>query len=307
MRTAQKILTVIGPTGVGKTKFVVKLAKFVNGEIISADSRQVYKHLNIGTAKPTSEELNGIPIHLIDIVLPDENYSCGQFARDAERKIEEVKKRERVPIICGGTGLYIKALFEPLHILPQSDKRIKEILNNILKEKGISFLYQRLLEVDPHWARSIKPNDRQRIMRGLEVYEITGKPLSSIIKNQKPPPKFQPFYIGLLIPREELYKKIDARFDQMIQTGLVDEVKGILDMGYDPACPGLKTIGYKEIVDYILGNCSLPDAIRKAKQHTRNLAKRQITWFSKILGVKWYKPDVVDLIPQILQEYQISR
>lgn len=284
----ENILTIVGPTGVGKTKLAITLAKKLKGEIISADSRQVYRHLNIGTAKPTREERNEIPFHLIDIVEPDQSYSCGQFALDAEDKLEEIRKKGHLPIVCGGTGLYIRALFEPLHSLPQSDKKVREKLLNILKEKGLTYLHQYLLQVDPQWAEAIKPNDKQRILRGLEVYEITGRPLSSFIKGNRPLSKYKPYYIGLDLPRPELYKKIDERFERMIRDGLVDEVQNILKMGFGPDCNGLRTIGYKEIVAYIQNRLSLSEAIDKAKKHTRNLARRQITWFRKIPDIKWY-------------------
>jgi len=291
----------MAPTGAGKTKFAIEIAKKTNGEIISADSRQIYKYLDIGTAKPTFEECRQIKFHLIDIITPDQTYSCGQFARDAGQKIEEIEKRGRLPMVCGGTGLYIRALFNPLHHLPQSDPIVKEKLLNILKEKGVEFLYKRLLSVDPQWASIIKPKDRQRILRGLEVYEITGQPLSELIKSKKPDAKYQPYYIGINLPREELYKKINERFDNMIKGGLIEEVKKILNMGYRPDCPGLRTIGYREIVAYLQGKLTRSEAIEKAKQQTRNFARRQLTWFGKIPDIAWHQPyEVAQIITKIL-------
>ncbi|MEO0185942.1 MAG: tRNA (adenosine(37)-N6)-dimethylallyltransferase MiaA, partial [candidate division WOR-3 bacterium] len=181
----REILTIIGPTAVGKTEIAIKIAEQFNGEIISADSRQVYKYLNIGTAKPTIEERKRVAFHLIDFLEPDQNYSCGQFARDAERLIEEILAKGKMPIVCGGTGLYIRALFNPLHQLPRADKELKEQLQNMLKQKGLEYLYKELLAVDPEWARRVGPHDKQRILRGLEVYEITKKPLSELIKSGK--------------------------------------------------------------------------------------------------------------------------
>ncbi len=296
-----RIITIVGPTAVGKTHLAIEIVSKYNGEIISADSRQIYKYLNIGTAKPDAEERKKAVFHLIDFLEPDQHYSCGQFARDAENLIEEIIAGGRLPIICGGTGLYIRALFNPLHYLPESDKRIKERLEEMLKQKGVEYLYQKLWEVDPEWARVIKPRDKQRILRGLEVYEIAGKPLTTMIKNGKPKPKYQPYYIGLYLDRAELYKRINDRFDSMVKSGLVDEVVSILKMGYTPDCNGLRTIGYKEIVAFIQGKLTLPEAINKAKQHTRNFAKRQITWFKRIPEIKWFKTDEKDIVENIQQ------
>lgn len=296
-----RIITVVGPTAVGKTHLAIEIVRKYNGEIISADSRQIYKYLNIGTAKPDAEERKKALFHLIDFLEPDQHYSCGQFARDAEKLIEEIIARGRLPIICGGTGLYIRAIFNPLHHLPQSDKKIKERLEEMLKEKGVEYLYQKLYEVDPEWAKAIKPRDKQRILRGLEVYEITGKPLTIMMKTRKPEPKYQPYYIGLYLDRFELYKRIDDRFDSMVKCGLVDEVVSILKMGYTPDCNGLRTIGYKEIVAFIQGKLTLPEAVTKAKQHTRNFAKRQLTWFKKIPEIKWFKTDEKDVVDNIQQ------
>lgn len=291
----REILTIIGPTAVGKTEIAIKIAERFNGEIISADSRQVYKYLNVGTAKPTIEQRKRVVFHLIDFLEPDENYSCGQFARDAEQLIGEVISKGRMPIICGGTGLYIRALFNPLHQLPQADKGLKEKLQNLLREKGLDYLYKKLLAVDPEWAKKIGPKDKQRILRGLEVYEIAKRPLSELIKKERVQARYKPKYIGLMISRNELYKRIDNRYHKMIENGLVDEVKNILKMGFEPDCYGLRTIGYKEIVRYLQGDWDLKTAIEKAKQHTRNFAKRQITWFKKILGVNWYEPEDLDI------------
>lgn len=286
----EEIITIVGPTAVGKTDIAMELACKIDAEIISADSRQVYKYLNIGTAKPMAREQKKVKFHLIDLLNPDENYSCGRFARDAEKLIEEILACGRIPIICGGTGLYIKALFNPLHPLPEASKSLKLSVQRLLKEKGIEYLYQDLKKIDPEWANKIHPRDKQRILRGIEVYEITKIPLSELIKKEKAQARYKPFYIGLIRPREELYKKIDERYDRMIELGLVEEVKDILKMGYAPDCPGLRTIGYKEMIEYLSGKCDLKTAIKKAKQHTRNFAKRQIRWFSKIPGIRWYEP-----------------
>ncbi len=298
---SMRVLTIVGPTAVGKTSIAIEIAARISGEIISADSRQIYRYISIGTAKPTNRQRKRIQFHLIDFIDPGDNYSCGQFARDAEAKIEEILTRGHRPIVCGGTGLYIRALFNPLHRLPESDRKIKAKLINKLNRHGIEYLYKRLLKIDPKWAREITPKDKQRILRGLEVYELTGRPLSSLIKEKKRKSKHQPLYIGLTIPRNELYKRINARFEDMIEQGLVEEVKSLLDEGFDPTSNALRTIGYKEIVEYLRGNITLSEAIDKAQRRTRNFAKRQITWFNKIRGVKWYNSDNPTIIDSVIK------
>ncbi len=300
-----KIVAVVGPTAVGKTKVAIEIAKRISGEIISADSRQIYKYLNIGTAKPTNKERKQVKFHLIDFVHPGDSYSCGQFARDAEAKIEEIQSRGNNPIVCGGTGLYIRALFNPLHKLPESDKKIKERLVKKLNTYGIDHLYHELSSIDQEWAKRITPKDKQRILRGLEVYEITGDPLSTLIKKSKKQSKYLPYYVGLYLPRKKLYERINQRFDRMINNGLVDEVKSLLTEAFDPLSNALRTIGYKEIIEYLQGSVTFNDAVDKAKRRTRNFARRQITWFNKIQGIKWYDPENPDSIKTIIYQLRI--
>ena len=289
------VITIIGPTGVGKTRISIALAKATDAEIVSADSRQVYKYFDIGTAKPTRFERSEIRFHLIDFLEPDESYSCGRFARDARALLCDIRKRGSVPIVCGGTGLYVKALFEPLHELPPSQPAVKEQLTRELAVLGVAGMYKRLESIDPTWARSIKPADRQRILRGLEVYEITGRSLSSFLDGKKATSPFRPKYIGLQLPREVMYQRIDQRFDAMIQAGLVDEVRSLPGLGYPWTLGVFKTIGYKEIVDHLEGRMTLEQAVMAAKRRTRNFAKRQMTWFSRVQGVKWYDADEMDI------------
>jgi tRNA dimethylallyltransferase len=290
-----QILTIIGPTGVGKTRISVALAKAAGADIISADSRQVYKYLDIGTAKPTRQERSEIRFHLIDFLEPDESYSCGRFARDAHALLSDIRRRGSVPVVCGGTGLYVKAFFEPLHELPPSQKAIKERLTRELAEFGTAGMYERLKNIDPVWAGMIKEADKQRILRGLEVYEITGRPLSSFIGGRKAVAPFSPRYIGLRLPREVLYRKIDQRFNAMIQAGLVDEVRTLQKLGFPMTLSVFKTIGYKEIVDHLEGRQTLEQAVMAAKRRTRNFAKRQMTWFSRVPGVEWFDADNVEI------------
>lgn len=286
-----KVLTIVGPTATGKTDLAMKIARRTSGEIISADSRQIYKYLDIGTAKPSAAQRQAVRFHLIDFVEPDDDYSCGQFARDATARLREIGQRGGNPIVCGGTGLYIRALYHPLHDLPRSNKATKTRLREMLDEHGIEYMYEKLQQVDAAWAKRITPQDKQRILRGLEVFENTGKPITTWINRQRKTAEFHPYYIGLNVPRAQLYAKIDQRFDTMIEQGLVAEVKSLLARGYMPGSSALRTIGYKEIIKFLQGDLTLDEAITKAKQGTRNYAKRQITWFSRIPGIRWFNPD----------------
>lgn len=294
-----KVLVIVGPTAAGKTAIAIEVARLVRAEIISADSRQIYKHLDIGTAKPDREQRKQVRFHLIDFVEPGEDYSCGQFARDATAKIEAIMKRNRIPLVCGGTGLYIRALFHPLDELPRSDRETKNRLRAALQTRGIEYLYRRLAGIDPEWARQIKPGDTQRILRGLEVYETTGQPFSTMLGKRKRPARFSPLYIGLNIPRDTLYARIDQRFDEMLRRGLVREVESLLARGVDPSSNALRTIGYAEIVEYLEEKSTLEQAAEKAKRRTRNYAKRQVTWFKRLPAIEWHDPEdpaVVDRI-----------
>ncbi len=301
-----RIITIVGPTAVGKTGLAMSLAKKISGEIISADSRQVYKYLDIGTAKPSITDRKEVVFHLIDFVDPQDTYSSGQFARDAEICISEILRKNRTPIVCGGTGLYIRALFNPFHPLPHANKEIRNRLLNILAKKGLEYLYQKLQRIDPAWAKRINPHDRQRILRGLEVYEITRRPLSKLIQSSPKKAKFLPYYIGLNLPRTILYQRINQRFDQMIKNGLIQEIKLLLKKGFSPQSNALKTIGYKEIIQYLHGELSLEQAIARAKQRTRNFARRQITWFNSIPGLKWYNPQDKKIIELIIKKLRLD-
>jgi tRNA dimethylallyltransferase len=304
--TRDIITTIIGPTAVGKTRIAIEVCRRVSGEIISADSRQVYKYLDIGTAKPTGQERQAARFHLIDFIEPDERYSAGQFGRDAAAALEGVKTRGNIPVVCGGTGLYIRALFDPLHELPQAGRNIKNEILDALKKSGFDHLYLRLKEIDPEWAQRINPRDRQRILRGLEVYEMTGVPLSTLLKGKKPKARYKPCYIGLQLTRPELYENIEKRFDTMIANGLIEEIRRLLKKGYDMESGGLKTIGYKEICEYLDGQISLDEAIAEAKQRTRNFAKRQLTWFRRLDRVHWFDARDQGVVSKIVALVQKS-
>lgn len=297
-----KIITIVGPTAAGKTAIAMKVAEKIPAAIISADSRQVYKYLDIGTAKPSPDDRKKVPFHLIDFVDPRDTYSSGQFARDAETKISEVLTKNKIPIVCGGTGLYIRALFNPFHNLPPSDKQIRNHLLKLVEKKGLEYLYQKLQKLDPDWAIRVNPKDRQRILRGLEVYEMTGQPLTEFLKSTPQKAKFLPYYIGINLPRPLLYHRINQRFKKMIEDGLIEETESLLKKGFSPQLSALRTIGYKEIIQYLQGECSLQEAVARAQQRTRNFARRQITWFKAVPGLEWYDPGDENIVKVIIEK-----
>lgn len=285
-----KIFTLVGPTGVGKTEIAIELARHYNLEIISADSRQIYKHMDIGTAKPklTDSEwltVDGklIKFHMVDIATPDILYSAADFARDATEVIEKLITENKRFILVGGSGLYLKALFEPFFSAPARNLKLR----SLLAREPLEDLYEQLKMVDPESAQRIHCQDRQRIIRALEIYEQTRKPWSILIKTDKKESRFTPYYVGINMLRKKLYEKINQRFDQMIKDGLIDEVKKLLSLGYTQECNALNGIGYQEIIRFLDGEISLTEAIETAKSRSRQYAKRQITWFKKIKEVKW--------------------
>ncbi|MCS7258581.1 MAG: tRNA (adenosine(37)-N6)-dimethylallyltransferase MiaA [candidate division WOR-3 bacterium] len=295
-----RLFTLVGPTGIGKTAIGVELARKFDLEIISVDSRQIYKDLDIGTAKPPKEIQAEIKFHMIDIVNIDELYSAGEFARDCRKLIYMLKDNKREFILVGGSGLYFKALFEPFFDAPPRNN----ILRKKLSQEPISVLYEKLKKIDPIWAIRISPNDRQRIIRALEIYEQTKKPISYHTRH-KTVSEFIPYYVGITMDRNRLYQQIDARFEEMVKKGLIKEVQEILRKGYSEELNALKSIGYKEIIGYLKGRLSLEDAIRLAKRNSRMYAKRQLTWFKKIPGIRWIEyTNFEETTSLVLHEYE---
>ncbi|MDK2871902.1 MAG: tRNA dimethylallyltransferase [bacterium] len=288
------IIVILGPTAVGKTDISISIAEKFECEIISVDSKQIYKLMDIGTAKPPREVRERIPHHLIDIVFPDEIYTVGDFCVDAAKLVESISVRGKVPLMVGGTALYYWLfLRNPISNLPKADHELREELIKLGKKK----LYDKLLEVDPISANRIHPNDLQRIVRALEVFYLTGKPLSYWLTFEaEKSDKYEVLWLGLNRDRNELYERINRRVDEMISKGLVEEVRGLLDMGYSPDLPALRGHGYREICDYFKGKCSLERAIDEIKKDTRNYAKRQLTWFRKWKDVEWFHPDESDKV-----------
>ncbi len=279
-------IVIIGPTASGKTELSISLASKIGGEIISADSRQIYIGMDIGTAKPTREQQSKITHHLLDVITPDKNYSAKEFVISAMKAVVEIKGRKKIPIIVGGTGLYIRALFEGIFDHPPIPKGVRKALIQELKKKGIGYLYKRLEEVDELSAKRISPNDKQRIIRALEVYKFTGKPISELQKESKISP-LNPLYIGIYMPRDILRERIEKRVKKMFETGFMEEVKALLNKGYGIDSPGFFSIGYREACEIIQGNLSMEEGIKKIIKSTIQYAKRQMTWFRRISGVYW--------------------
>ncbi|NLM91017.1 MAG: tRNA (adenosine(37)-N6)-dimethylallyltransferase MiaA [Candidatus Cloacimonetes bacterium] len=275
------VITIEGATASGKSALAIVLAEALNTEIISADSRQVYCYLDIGTAKVTKEEQKRVKHHLIDIINPDETYNAGAFVKDASLIIEKLHSEGKIPVICGGTGLYIKALLKGLFSLPPLPQEIRQNLKQRLKEEGLAALYAELKSLDPLFAEKISENDTQRILRGLEVAIGTGIPLSEHWQKQKSSCKYNAFRILIDIPRPELYQRINQRIEKMLAQGLLAEIENLFALGYDENSPGLNCLGYKEFLPYFKKEAGLEECILLAAQHQRNYAKRQVTWYRK--------------------------
>ncbi|MEO0072078.1 MAG: tRNA (adenosine(37)-N6)-dimethylallyltransferase MiaA [candidate division WOR-3 bacterium] len=295
-----KIFALVGPTGVGKTAISINLARKYNIEIISVDSRQIYKHLDIGTAKPPAEIRRTIKFHMIDIIDVDKIFSAGEFARECKKLIYALSKAGRNFILVGGSGLYFKALFEPLFESPPRDLGLREKLAQVPTEQ----LHAKLQKIDPVWADRISPHDRQRIIRALEIYEQTQRPISYHI-TRKVNSEFVPYYVGITMNRVRLYQLINQRFDDMISKGLINEIQTILKMGYSENLNALKSIGYKEIIGYLQGKYSLQEAIRLAKRNSRMYAKRQLTWFKRMPGIRWIEyTNLEETTERVAYEYE---
>ncbi|WP_457567835.1 tRNA (adenosine(37)-N6)-dimethylallyltransferase MiaA [Desulfurobacterium sp.] len=279
MEKQKPLIVIAGPTAAGKTDFSIKLAKAVDGEIISADSMQVYRGLDIGTDKISPDRTEGIPHYLINIVSPDKPFSVGDFVAEADRAIRKIREKNKFPLIVGGTAFYIRALLYGLSSVPPADKAIRGRLNKLSSE----YLYDRLKKIDPQYASRIHPGDRKRIIRALEVYELTGKPLSSFKLPEKPRYEFYGYF--LYRDRGELYRRINDRVDSQIKRGLVEETKKLLVYGKN--ITAFQALGYKEMLPYIEGKTTLEDAVENLKRRTRQFAKRQFTWFRKEKGFKW--------------------
>lgn len=304
MNNLLPLVVIVGPTAVGKTEVGIKIASKIDGEIISGDSMQVYRYMDIGTAKPTTEEMMGIPHYMIDIVNPDANFSVAVFQQEVEKYIGLISGKGKIPLIVGGTGLYVRSVIDHYDFSPPGENSEKrEELFRIAKEDGNMALLEKLKEVDPYSAERIHVNDTKRLIRALEVYYTLGRPISEFqYSNEAMPPKYNLAYYGLTMERQILYERIEKRVDTMISKGLVDEVKNLLKMGFGPHNTSMQAIGYKEIVDYLEGRNTLDEAIDIIKRNTRRFAKRQLTWFRRDKRIMWKNVENYNSLEEIASE-----
>ncbi len=296
---APDAVCLMGPTCTGKTALALRLAQRFPIEIVSVDSALVYRGMDIGTSKPSAAELAAVPHHLIDTCDPSEPYSAGRFLRDALQCIDEIRSRGRVPLLVGGTMLYFRALTHGLAPLPEADPQVRAALDLVAQATGWPAMHAELAERDPVAASRIQPADAQRIQRALEVLQLTGERLSDLQLQSEPPAVSLARFALMPVSRPELYVRINARFDQMIAAGLLDEVRALRARGnLDPDLPSLRAVGYRQLWQHLAGECSLDDAVASARQATRNLAKRQLTWLRADPAVAWV-PSLAerDLVP----------
>ncbi len=302
------VIVLVGPTGVGKTHLSELLAEQLPVEIVSADSRQIYRYMDIGTAKPPKELLLRIPHHFIDILNPDQYYSAGEYGKDARQRIKEIFQRKHVPLIVGGSGLYLRALLEGFFENDVRNQKIRESLEERLRREGPQSLHRDLQKVDPESARRIHPNNSQRIIRALEVYLASGVPLSRLQQKKLPPPSFSALKFGLTRERKKLYADINRRVETMFQQGLIQEVSRILGMGYEKNLNSLNSVGYKEVIQYLEGELDYDTCVELVKRNSRRYAKRQYTWFRADPEIQWIEvEDEADFrraANLIVQEYR---
>ncbi|HZG80315.1 MAG TPA: tRNA (adenosine(37)-N6)-dimethylallyltransferase MiaA [Brevibacillus sp.] len=307
LQRKEKLVVIVGPTAVGKTDLSLELAEQFDGEVISGDSMQVYRGMDIGTAKASPQDLARVPHHLIDIIEPSEEYSVAQFQESATRLITQINQRGRLPFIVGGTGLYIESVTHRFQFSqsPQ-DPELRDRLQRLADTEGVEALHARLANVDPITAERLHPNDVKRVIRALEVYESSGYKMSDFQLRAKQSP-YDLVMIGLTMEREKLYERINHRVDLMIEAGLVEEVRRLLDQGLDASLVSMQGLGYKEVIPYLYGEITLEKAVNDIKQRTRHFAKRQLSWFRRMSEIEWFdmtdpanKPQVEQTIKHIL-------
>ncbi len=284
-------MVLAGPTAVGKSVLAMKLAHIFSTDIITADSAQVYRKLDIGTAKPSLQEQEEIKHHLLDLVDPDQPFSAADFQRVSEKAINQIWSSGKLPFMVGGTGLYIRAVTDSYAFGKKGvSAELRKYLNNEADEKGLKTMYKQLQEVDQDAAENIHPNDRRRIIRALEVYSLEGKPISHQVTETNPAQSpYECLFYCLQMERAELYERIDRRVDMMIEKGFLDEAKALKRDGYSEDAPGMQILGYRQLLKYIQGEKNWEETVSEIKKETRNLAKRQLTWFRRLKNVKWLK------------------
>ena len=310
----EPLVILTGPTAVGKTKLSIALAKAIGGEIISADSMQVYRHMDIGSAKIRLEEMEGIPHYLVDVLEPWEEFHVVRFQQMAKEAMKKIREHGHIPILVGGTGFYIQAIVKDIDFTENEASPYREELTRLAEEKGADFLYEKLQKVDPKSAQIIHAHNVKRIIRALEFYQMTGKKISEHNTEQRERSSpYQFAYFVLQDERAKLYKRIEARIDEMLQDGLIEEVTALKEMGLKRGMVSMQGLGYKEILAYLDGECTLEEAVEILKRDTRHFAKRQITWFKREEEVIWLdkgkfayqEEQILEAMLQILREKEI--
>ena len=285
------IVVICGPTGIGKTACAIRVAKAVNGRIINADSMQIYRYMDIGTAKPTMAERNEIPHAMVNIIDPDDEFDAARFSEMADGFIKDFTSQGFVPIVAGGTGLYIKALVSGLFRARPADKAVIDRLTRDVQESGADVLHDRLTQIDPKAGARIHPNDSFRIIRALEIYETTGKPISEYHEEHRfSDQPYRALKIGLSMDRDILYGRINQRVDLMMEQGFLNEVESLMKMGYSPSLKSMGSLGYRHMAAYLGGTVSYEDSVALLKRDTRRYAKRQLTWFRADSEIEWFEP-----------------
>jgi tRNA dimethylallyltransferase len=298
----QKIIVICGPTASGKSNAAMRIATEFKAEIVNADSMQIYRHMDIGTAKPTKADRLKVAHYLIDHVEPDEPFSAAKYREDASEIIEQIGHQGKNVIVCGGSGLYIRVLTKGIFKGPERDSEYRETLESEAFQKGTNILHDRLKAVDPVSAKNIHPNNLVRIIRALEVFHASGRPFSEFhAEHAFTESPYDALMLYMDRPRAKLYERINARTDQMIESGLVDEVKTLISLGYNEDLKPMRALGYKEIIEYIHGRLSLSEATELLKKNTRNYAKRQITWFRSVEELNRVSPSDIDKMNELIR------
>jgi tRNA dimethylallyltransferase len=299
-----KIVVVCGPTGVGKTRFSIDLARRFDAEIVGADSMQIYRYMDIGTAKPTAREQASVVHHMVDIVDPGHDFDAAVYAQQAHACIDHLVSNGKLPLVVGGTGLYIKSLIYGLSKGADADSTIRRRLQRELSQSGLAGIYAQLVQEDPKAARRIHPNDRYRILRALEVHRTTGRSIYDYHDEHRfRTPRFDALFLGLTMPRERLYERINRRVDDMLAQGLKEEVRQLLDRGYGMQLKSMQSLGYRHMVAHLQEKMPWPETVETLKRDHRRYAKRQLTWFRAHEGVHWFAPHQTEAAVELIDRF----